>query len=277
MMRELFRHEYLSTRKPLAVIAGWLCLVGFVGLIPAAVPIPIVGPVSLVIAIVCFVGLTPALLGYLIFSYWHTMYGRLGYFTMTIPVRGRMIYWTKVLYALMVVAAGIVVSAASLAVATFANDIGSRLPIGTTLGSAWEVITEIYGTAALPLTLIIIVQIVLFVLALPAVMSISAQARFNHLGVGAPIIGAILLYLTYQLTSLVAMMFIPIGIFMGGPNAGKLVAEGMWDSVVKAVPAQAEEAMPDVLGLGMLITATLLTVWLVWWGIRSIERRTSLR
>ncbi|MDN6487477.1 MAG: hypothetical protein L0K34_08355, partial [Ancrocorticia sp.] len=62
-----------------------------------------------------------------------------------------------------------------------------------------------------------------------------------------------------------------------GPNAGKLVAEGMWDSVVKAVPAQAEEAMPDVLGLGMLITATLLTVWLVWWGISSIERRTSLR
>lgn len=277
MMRHLIYQEFVSTRKPLAVIAGWLCLIGLLGLVPVVVPVPYVDQMGYVVSLACFVLLTPGLLAYLAYSYWHTMYGRLGYFTMSIPVRGRLLYWAKVTYACATAAVGLVLTAACLVLATFATDVGSRESIGTSLGRAWDSITSMYGAAGLPLFLIVIAQFVLMVLCLPAVMSISAQARYNHLGVGAAVIGAVLLYVAYQASSLAAMLFIPFGITFEGPNTGKLVAQGMWSEIVEIVGDPSGNTMPQVLGLGMLISAGLLTIWVVWWGIRSLERRTSLR
>lgn len=279
MMGKLLRQEFLTTRKALVSITGWLFLVGIVGLVPIAIPIPYVSQLGNVMALACFVLLVPILLAYLAYSYWQSMYGRRGYFTMTLPVRGRLIYWAKVCYALLVACVGVVLSVGGLVLGTLATDLGARREFGSALGDIWGAVTSLYGSAAWPLVVIVVVQGVLFTLAIPAMISVSAQARYNHLGVGAPVIGGVLSYLVYQVTSLVAMMFIPFGIILEGPGAGSFVAQGMWQEIVDIVsdPNADPGAMPYVLGLGMLITATALTAWVVWCGIRSIERRTSLR
>lgn len=279
MMSKLVYQEFLITRKPLVAITGWLFLIGVVGLIPVAIPIPYADQLGHFVALACFVLLVPALLAFLAYSYWQTMYGRRGYFTMTLPVRGRAIYWAKACYALVVEVLGVIAALIGFVLATIAIDLGTRQGLGTSLGGIWDSVASLYGTAIWPLVLIVVLQGVFLVLVVPAVVSISAQARYNHLGVGAPVIGGVLVYLAYQVSSLVAMMFAPVGIVLQGPDAGSLVAQGMWREIVDIVrnPNVDSGTMPHVLGLGMVFSAAALTVWLVWWGIRSIERRTSLR
>ena len=73
MMRQLFQHEYLTTRKALATIAGWILLVGVVSLVPVAIPVPFVENVGFLLAILSVVLLAPALFAYLVYNYWQTM------------------------------------------------------------------------------------------------------------------------------------------------------------------------------------------------------------
>lgn len=278
MMSKLVHHEFLTTRKALGTITGWLLLVGVVSLVPVAIPVPYVNNVGFLLAIVSFAGIAPVLLAYLIYNYWQTMYGRRGYFTMTLPVRGRVIYWAKALYALIVAALGAVATVIGAWLLTVAMDLGARISLGTMWSRLWHNVLGSFGDAAWPILLIVLVQVVAYIFAIPAMMSVSAQARFNHLGVGAPIIGGVLLYLTVQLTSLLAMMFFPLGIVLVGPDSGSIVAQGMWAQVVELAQNPGPHSdMPHILGLGMLVSAAIVTVTVVWWGIRSIEQRTSLR
>ena len=278
MMSKLVHHEFLTTRKALGTITGWLLLVGVMSLVPVAIPLPYINNVGFLLTLVSFAGIAPVLLTYLIYHYWQTMYGRRGYFTMTLPVRGRAIYWAKSLYILIVVAMGIAVTVMGAWLLTIAMDIGARISLGTTWDQLGHSLLGAFGDAAWPILLIVLVQVVAYIFAIPAMISVSAQARFNHLGVGAPIIGGVLLYLTIQLTSLLAMMFFPLGIVLVGPDSGSIVAQGMWAEVVELVQNPAAQSdVPQILGLGMLVSAAIVTVIVVWWGIRSIERRTSLR
>lgn len=278
MMSKLVQHEFLTTRKALVTITSWLLLVGIVSLIPVAIPVPYVNNMGFLLALVSFAGIAPVLFAYLVYNYWQTMCGRRGYFTMTLPVRGRMMYWAKVAYALIVMVFALAVTMAGAWLLTAAMDIGARISIGAMWGRFWDSVVGSFGDIAWPLLLIILVQVLAYILAIPAMISISAQARFNHLGVGAPIIGGVLLYLTQQVTALLAMMFFPFGMVLVGPDSGSIVAKGMWAEVVELVQNPAAQSdIPQVLGLGMLVSTTIITVTVVWWGIRSIERRTSLR
>lgn len=279
MIGKLLVQEFITTRKALGAIGGWLFLIGLVGLVPVAIPIPYVSQLGNLMAILCFGLLVPVLLGYLAYSYWQTMYGRRGYFTMTIPVRGRVIYWTKVCHALLVSAVGLVISFIGLVIGTLATDVGARRALGSSFAAMWDSATSLYGHATLPLVIVVVAQATCFIMTIPAVMSITAQARYNHLGVGAPVIGGVMLYVVYQLSSLAGMLFIPFGMVLTGERTGQLVAQGMFPEILEMVrnPNADPGAVPQVLGLGMVLTSAALTVWLVWWGIRAIERRTSLR
>ncbi len=54
MMSKLLQQEYLTTRKALAAMTGWLLLVGVVSLVPVAIPMPYVNNVGFLLAIVSF-------------------------------------------------------------------------------------------------------------------------------------------------------------------------------------------------------------------------------
>ena len=62
------------------------------------------------------------------------------------------------------------------------------------------------------------------------------------------------------------------------PSAQKIKKDGCKAPSLELVQNPAAQSdMPQILGLGMLVSATVVTAAVVWWGIRSIEQRTSLR
>ncbi|MBO9625933.1 MAG: hypothetical protein J7484_06125 [Microbacterium sp.] len=277
MIGALIAQDFRATRKSLFAVVGITLLVTAVSLTLTALRVPVIGGIGLVVGIIAALALTLIVLGLLIENYWRTMYGREGYFTMTIPVRGRTLFLAKVLYGLVIAVAGAALSAIGLIGAAIAFALSQGLEpfdfLRTGLGMvepwmAW------FAAAAL------LLQIVYLVVVGAGVMSIGAQARYNHLGFGAPLLGAVIVYLVMQVITFAAVMVVPFGVVLVGPDAGTLVPRGMLDAFIAALgddPATSNGQPPSVLGLGFVFTSVALIAVMAWWGARSVERRTSLR
>lgn len=277
MIGTLFAQEFRATRKNLVVTTGLLLLIAAVSLAFFALRIPVLGSLGTVLGIVSITLITPMVLGLLVENYWRTMYGREGYLTMSLPVHGRTLFVAKVLYGLVIGAVALAVTGIGLLGGAMAFALGQGyeplefLRDGLQLVQPWQV--WLGGLA-------IALQLVFLVVVGAAVMSIGAQARFNHLGFGAPVIGAVIVYIVMQLVTFAAIMFVPLGLVLTGPDAGTLVAQGMFDDVMAAIVSSGGTAAgetPQVLGLGFTVTSVAVIIVMAWWGARSVDRRTSLR
>ena len=159
-------------------------------------------------------------------DYWKTLYGQQGYFTMTLPVSGAVIYWAKV----------------SRMIIEFL--IALALAIGGGIAVAWAAawsqgitladytagprsLFAIFSTLALVVLFITwIVSCIALILQVCAVMSIAAEGRFNHMGFGAVAIGLVLLYIVDQVLSGIGTFFVPFSMTLDGHFS----TEVMWTS-----------------------------------------------
>lgn len=274
MIGTLFAQEFRSTRKSLLTSAGVALLVAAVSFGTALLRVPMLGGFGFGIGIIVVAMITPVALGLLAENYWRTMYGREGYFTMTIPVRGRTLFSAKVLYGLVVALVALVVTLLGAAAALVVLAVSQGASLSLAMEGLWNTIGVLDPAMTWFLVACAVLQLVFTVITGAAVMSIGAQARFNHLGFGAPVIGGIIVYVAMQVLGLAATLFVPFGMRITGPDAGTLVAEGMLHDFVAAVNDDAE---PGVIGLGIVFVSIIATVLFAWWGARSVERRTSLR
>ena len=122
-------------------------------------------------------------------DYWKTLYGQRGYFTMSLPISGKVVFWAKntrimieCLLALALAVGGI------LAVASAAAWSDGISLAEYTAGPR----SLVAGVPTSTVALMIAAQIILamsWVVQACAAMTIGAEGRFNHLGFGAPIIG----------------------------------------------------------------------------------------
>lgn len=278
MMGKILVHELRSTRKALFTTLGIMMLVSVVSLTVAALRVPFLGALCLLIGVFAIAALVPAALIVLAVNYWRTMYGREGYFTMTIPVKGRTLFWAKVVYASIAAAVAAVLTLGGAALATISFGLSQRFSFGDSVGLIRTLIESIDTPLLGFIVAVVAVQLFFVIVAGAAIMSIGAEGRFNHLGIGAPVIGAVLLYVVMQVLALVSMLFVPFGLKIAGDDAGTFVARGMWHDFVKLLESGgAATSDPEVIGLGVLPVSVIVTVLLAWWGVRSIERRTSLR
>lgn len=276
MIGKLFAQEFVTTRKPLLVTQGILMLLiavsfGMALLGTRVLGAPLLGELGFGAGVMALVIYLPAVLVLLVMNYWKTMYGQQGYFTMAIPVRGRTLFWAKTLYALGVtlVALVIVIAGVLAAFATFAQLQGVSVSELWALGPGLISAPVLWGAVGA-----IVLQLVFSVISGAALMSIGAQGRFNHLGFAAPVIGVVVLYFVMQILGLAAMLFVPFGVRLTGPDAGTLVAEGMFNGFVDAIADPGSQ--PDVLGLGIIFVIIIVGALLGWAGARSVDRRTSL-
>lgn len=275
MIAELMSQEFISTRKSLCTTVGIMLVVILMGYALAILRVPILDGLGLGAGIAGTIALTPVVLAVLAAHYWRTMYGAQGYFTMTIPVRGRTIFSAKVLYGIAASLAAAVVTVALLALAAIAFAVSKGV---APLDFLSEGLTVLDPGLAWFIAIVLTIQLVFWVIAGAALMSIGAEGRFNHLGFGAPVIGAVALYFVMQLLGLAAMLFVPLGIRIGGPDAGAFVAQGMFqDFLVALKPGDPAAAEPSVLGIGVFLVSLVAGVVFAWWGARSVDRRTSLR
>ena len=203
-------------------------------------------------------------------DYWKTLYGQRGYFTMSLPITGKVIFWAKntriaieCLLALALAVGGIIAVAAAAAwsdgVSLAEYTAGPR--------------SLVAGIPTSTVALMIAVQVILsmsWIVQGCAVMTIGAQGRFNHLGFGAPIIGFVLVYVIDQMLSMVATFFIPLSV----TTDGHFSTEIMWTSYRAAMGT---DGQPNVIGIGSYILLPLFALILGLWASRSIEKHTSLR
>ena len=159
-------------------------------------------------------------------DYWKTLYGQRGYFTMSLPISGKVVFWAKntrimieCLLALALAVGGI------LAVASAAAWSDGISLAEYTAGPR----SLVAGVPTSTVALMIAVQIILamsWVVQACAAMTIGAEGRFNHLGFGAPIIGFVLLYIVNQVLSTVGTFFLPLSV----TTDGHFSTEIMWTS-----------------------------------------------
>ena len=203
-------------------------------------------------------------------DYWKTLYGQRGYFTMSLPISGKVIFWAKnirimieCLLALALAVGGI------LAVASAAAWSDGISLAEYTAGPRSLV-------AGVPTSTVVIMIVVQVLMALSwlvqgsAVMSIGAEGRFNHMGLGAPIIGFVLLYIVNQVLSTVGTFFLPLSV----TTDGHFSTEIMWTSYRATMGT---EGQPNVIGIGSYVLVPLFALILGVWASRSIEKHTSLR
>ena len=203
-------------------------------------------------------------------DYWKTLYGQRGYFTMSLPVSGKVIFWAKntrimieCLLALALAVGGI------LAVASAAAWSDGISLAEYTAGPR----SVVAGMPTSTVVIMIVVQVLVSLSWLvqgSAVMSIGAEGRFNHMGFGAPIIGFVLLYIVNQVLSTVGTFFLPLSV----TTDGHFSTEIMWTSYLATMGT---EGHPNVIGIGSYVLVPLFALVLGVWASRSIERHTSLR
>ena len=203
-------------------------------------------------------------------DYWKTLYGQRGYFTMSLPVSGKVIFWAKntrimieCLLALALAVGGIVAVASA---AAWSDGISLA---EYTAGPR----SLVAGIPTSTVVLMIAVQVILsmsWIVQACAAMTIGSEGRFNHLGFGAPIIGFVLVYVIDQMLSMVATFFIPLSV----TTDGHFSTEIMWTSVRATMGT---DGQPSVIGIGSYILVPLFALILGAWASRSIEKHTSLR
>lgn len=280
MIGTLFAQDVRATRATVLGSIGIALLVAVVSLTATALRIPVLGPVGLTIGVIVTAVIIPFVLGLLVEYYWRTMYGREGYFTMSLPVRGRTLFAAKVLYGVCATLVALIATGISLLLVAVAIPLSQRQGPFDLIRATYEQLRQSIEVAGIGMPLFIVfallVQLVFLVIAGAALMSIGARSRFNHLGFGAPVLGAILTYLVMQVLALAAMLFVPFGIRISGPDAGSFVAEGMFSEFVRALSTGGGE-QPGVVGVGVVFVGIAATVFFAWSGARSVERHTSLR
>ncbi|MBC9944943.1 hypothetical protein ICL81_10555 [Leucobacter sp. cx-328] len=278
MIGALLSHHFRASAR--TVWAGLAAIPAV--MIPAfallAINVPVLGGIGSVLGVIAAVAAVPAALVMLAIDYWRTMYGREGYFTMIIPVRGRALYWTKLLHALIVSLAATALTLVGLFLWVVANGIAARAPLGEQLAGFRELILSSVGSPMLWFLVGALAAQLLFVLVAGAtVLSVGAEERFSSLGGGAPIILGVALYFFMQVLSVLAMMFVPLGLQVTGADAGSIVWNGMLSEIVEAVRLGPEAPEQTMIGIGFLPLLVVVGALLAWKGVHSIERRTSLR
>lgn len=271
MFATLLMEEARTQARRNAGVIGIMTVITAGFILLSLLDLPVVSSLLLMGAFVAL-GAIPAVVSVQVgIEYWASMYGARGYLTMSLPVRGRVIFAAKTLYAVIAVLASAAV-AMLLGVgwfASFAHLLGVTLE--EFLQPVRQMISEMGTGTVLFCGLVLVESYVLVVIEVAAVMSIGAQGRWNRLGFGAPAIGLVILYAVNQVVALAATLLLPLSLDM---TSGRIVGRMMLPQFIEAVRADQD---PHLVGIGTALAAPILAAILVWWAVRAIERHTCLR
>ena len=271
MFATLLMEEARTQARRNAGVAGIMAVIAAGFMLLSLLELPVLSSTLLVGAFVALVAM-PAVVSIQIgIEYWASMCGARAYLTMSLPVRGRVIFAAKTLYAVIAVLASAVV-ATLLMIGWFA---AYAHLLGMTLGDFFEPVRQMIsmvGTGMLVFYGLTMVEgVVMTIIEVAAVMSIGAQGRWNRFGFGAPAVGLVILYMVNQLMALVFTMLLPLSLDV---TSGRIVTRMMLPQFIDAIRTNQE---PQLVGIGSPVAALILVAILVWWAVRAIERHTCLR
>lgn len=203
-------------------------------------------------------------------DYWKTLYGQRGYFTMSLPISGKVVFWAKNIRIMIECLLALVLAVGGIIAVASAAAWSDGISLAEYTAGPRSLV------AGVPTSTVVIMIVVQVLMALSwlvqgsAVMSIGAEGRFNHMGLGAPIIGFVLLYIVNQVLSTVGTFFLPLSV----TTDGHFSTEIMWTSYRATMGT---EGQPNVIGIGSYVLVPLFALAMGLWASRSIEKHTSLR
>ena len=203
-------------------------------------------------------------------DYWKTLYGQRGYFTMSLPISGKVVFWAKNIRIMIECLLALVLAVGGIIAVASAAAWSDGISLAEYTAGPRSLV------AGVPTSTVVIMIVVQVLMALSwlvqgsAVMSIGAEGRFNHMGFGAPIIGFVLLYIVNQVLSTVGTFFLPLSV----TTDGHFSTEIMWTSYRATMGT---EGQPNVIGIGSYVLVPLFALIMGMWASRSIEKHTSLR
>ena len=203
-------------------------------------------------------------------DYWKTLYGQRGYFTMSLPISGKVIFWAKNIRIMIECLLALALAVGGILAIASAAAWSDGISLAEYTAGPRSVVA---GVPTSTLVIMIVVQVLMSLSWLvqgSAVMSIGAEGRFNHMGFGAPIIGFVLLYIVNQVLSTVGTFFLPLSV----TTDGHFSTEIMWTSYRATMGT---EGHPNVIGIGSYVLVPLFALAMGLWASRSIEKHTSLR
>ena len=203
-------------------------------------------------------------------DYWKTLYGQRGYFTMSLPISGKVVFWAKNIRIMIECLLALVLAVGGIIAVASAAAWSDGISLAEYTAGPRSLV------AGVPTSTVVIMIVVQVLMALSwlvqgsAVMSIGAEGRFNHMGFGAPIIGFVLVYIVNQVLSTVGTFFLPLSV----TTDGHFSTEIMWTSYLATMGT---DGHPNVIGIGSYILVPFFALILGLWASRSIEKHTSLR
>ena len=203
-------------------------------------------------------------------DYWKTLYGQRGYFTMSLPISGKVIFWAKNTRIMIECLLALALAVGGIFAVASAAAWSDGISLAEYTAGPRSVVA---GMPTSTVVLMIAAQLILamsWVVQGCAAMSIGAEGRFNHMGFGAPIIGFVLLYIVNQVLSTVGTFFVPLSV----TTDGHFSTEIMWTSYQATLGT---DGHPNVIGIGSYVLVPLFALAMGLWASRSIEKHTSLR
>ena len=98
MVSTLITHEFLRTRRWLAVVCGLVTLLTVIGALMAWSGWPLISQLGLIMSFLATGGFVVVVMLGLAYDYWRSSYSKTGYFTQSLPLKGSTIYGSKLLW-----------------------------------------------------------------------------------------------------------------------------------------------------------------------------------
>lgn len=271
MTSTLLRHEWIRTRGPLASTIGIAALVVLVASLAGMLRLPFLANLGQIVGIVVIAAIVPAVQILLAVDFWQSSFGRTGYLTQAIPLRGGRIFWTKLAWHLIVTVAVLPVLAVLGLVLTIGGNLAAGQPPNPfpAVGHLWDAATSV-APAWLLLTLALGFLVLVSFLSVQYVFAatVGAESALHRFGRGGPVLVFVGLYVVLQVASFLGLIAIRFGL---GVTDGRLGVVPM-DILELMRTGENGTAMP----LGFLPMFAVTALVLLWRTNRSWNRRISL-
>lgn len=277
MITKIMKHDFLALRKPLGITVGLTLLTAILSAIAVSI---LRTPVGVTIFLLAFLGMLAAYLVYsiiLLVHYYRSMYGKTGYFTMSIPARPTELFWAKSLFNLLALCLfTLVVFCGGLLLITslFLEDTtGAALKSFFTTKETWQVAFLLLMT----LLLSSISSVFFYQFIVTAGNRRPFLDRFGK--IGGPILVAVLVYVGMQIIGFL-LILLPGQLVFFAPDAPFISLD--WDGILFTIigpidPSESNPVKPPSISIWWLLGTGVLTVVAGYLTALFLKKGTSLR
>ena len=275
MITKIMKHDFLALRKPLGITVA--VAVGTV-LLSAMAMVILRNSIGVTLVLLAFLGMIAAYLVYsiiLLVHYYRSMYGKTGYFTMSIPARPTELFWAKsifnlialFLFALLFFGGGLLLLTSVL----FEDTTGAALKSLFTSKEVWQV-------AFLVLTTLLLSSICSVFMYQFIVTAGNGRPFLDRFGkIGGPILVAVLIYVGMQIIGFL-LLFIPGRVIFFAPDAPFISLDWGGSVLEQIIPSDDPRVVdPPSISIWWMFVTAIFTVVAGYLTTVFLKKGTSLR